>query len=101
MTFFGVQYSVQRTCGALPLILIVVVEERVHDVRLPRQGRDIVRELGQFAVIVVVVEPLRRRREPLLVPSAVMASVQAYHRQRRISDLPYRRYRVGDALRFV
>ena len=77
-SLFRVQYAVQRSGGSLSLILVVGVEEHVHDVRLTRQGRYVLRDLREFAFVVVVVEPLRRRCESLLVPGAVIAPVQAH-----------------------
>src|SRR5436190_1355773 len=59
------------------------------------------RDLGELAFVIVVVEPLRRRYEPLLVPGAVITPVQVHDRESWIGDFPYRRYCVGDALRLV
>ena len=98
---FRVQCFTQRPSSSLALVLIVGVEEHMHDVRLARQSGYVLRDFREFAFVIVVVEPLRRRREPLLVPGAVVASVQAHHRQSRFGYFPYRRYRAGDALRLV
>src|SRR6185503_15512913 len=89
----------QRPGVALPLVLVIVVEDHMH----ARCGdrADPLRQAGQLFLGVIVVEALRRRREPFLVPGRVVAPVQANDREFGIGHLPYLRNGVGHALRLV
>src|ERR1700674_747514 len=89
------------TSVALALILIVVVEDPVHDFGVSRELARPFRDLDQFLRRVVVVESFCGRAQALQVPSTVIASVKAHDSEIRVRHFPHRRNRIGKVGRRV
>src|SRR5690348_880068 len=85
----------------LPLVLVVVVEQDVRAARVGRQRLHLAGDLVELVVAIIVVEALRRRRESLAVPRAVIASVQPHDGKLGIGDYPHGRNGVRNVLRLV